>query len=241
MVDEEHNEIDQVLPEQAVDRSIRSRLFRAASEVNWSAKKYLYAVRVTQAFVIIGGLAIAVGYWVKLDNPLVSTLLVLLGLSAMKRRTVALGRWRSFLAQPKVEDRVCNALVLGPDFIKEIYQHTPRIFWFMLGQSPNNLLKAALLVGHNLRWFLHRNPRGYQPGYGQAFAISLLVIFGISKTLLEQAGYQEAYLNSGGGVFPAVSLGLLFGVLFYFIYLVERQVIALKRVAEIIKGLATAG
>lgn len=224
MADEDHNE---------------SSWSNAAKGLDRTARRYLFGIRAVQTFLLLVVLAFAVTYWVYLDNPDVSIYLVFLGLSATTIRNAALGRWRSFLAQPWVEERVGNILILGPDYIKEIYQYTHGMLRFTLGPPPNNILKAAGFICQHLRWFLNPNPVEYKQALCIVFAFSLLVFFTLALVLIELAGYKQVVKNYAGGSFPALAVSILFCFGFYFIYLLERQVIALKRVARIIRELAS--
>lgn len=109
----------------------------------------------------------------------------------------------------------------------------------MLGAPPKNLLKAAGFVSQHLCWFLKRNPVEYKQVLGPIIAILFLVVYVLTMLLFELAGYLQTYLSLSGGAFNALSLSLVFCLGIYYIYLLERQVIALKRVAEIIRGLAS--
>jgi len=181
---------------------------------------------------------VAVLYWVNLEMPWATGGFALLVCGFLVLRQRALERWRRRLNQSGARERIGQVLIGGPEYINGIFSYTPRAFWFMLGPRPTNISSAVRFVSHNLGWFIQEHPIENRPASGMAAAFAVMALFGLARLCVDLAGYGSQYSESLGGTFPVLSLILLFGLGFYFVHLVERQVTGLRWLSDLVDGLA---
>jgi hypothetical protein len=161
---------------------------------------------------------------------------VLLGLWII--RLVARNDWRHTVNAQKTQDRINDLLRRGPESVLEIYSYVPQMFWFLLGSQPKDLFQVSCFVAYNLAWFLKRKPATYMAAYG---ILTALIAVGLSLALSIAVmffGVRQFNFQIPVHLSLPIMLFLTAGFGFYFTWLLERQVIALHCVANVIHELA---